>query len=215
MRGGFFVTLEGGEGARKSTLLGATTARLTQAGHTVTETREPGGSHGAERIRELVLHPPEADPWPPVSSALLMSAARADHVGKLIAPALSRGEIVICDRFADSTWAYQGGPGGVPDDVLMELEAMACGHCRPDLTILLDAAPSDLMGRRMRRDEARKDVFETADMDFHNRVRARFLDRARREPGRFLIMDALERPEDLARRADEAILSRMERMAAK
>ncbi len=214
MRGGLFVTLEGGEGAGKSTLLAATTERLETVGHTVTETREPGGSPGAERIRELVLHPPEADRWLPVSSALLMSAARADHVEKRIAPALSRGEVVICDRFSDSTWAYQGGPDGVPDDVLMELEAMACGHCRPDLTILLDAAPSDLLSRRTRRAEARKDVFETADLAFHNRVRARFLDRARREPGRFLVMDALERPDDLARRACEAVLSRMERMAA-
>jgi dTMP kinase len=211
---GLFVTLEGGEGAGKSTLMSGLARRLEGLGHTVTTTREPGGSPGAERLRDMVLHPPGGEAWPPESAALLMSAARRDHVEKLIMPALARGEMVICDRFSDSTWAYQGGPGGVADDILLQFEAIACRNCLPDLTILLDAAPSDLVGRRQGRGADRRDVFERADIAFHDRVRARFLARARREPGRFLIMDALERAEDLAARATEAVVSRLGRMAA-
>lgn len=207
MKAGLFVTLEGGEGTGKSTLSRALIDALKARGHSVTATREPGGSRGGELIRSMALFPPADISWSLGTTALLMSAARRDHVEKLIKPALQEGRTVISDRFFDSTFAYQGGQDGLSDSELLQLEDLTTSGLRPDLTVLLDAAPGDLLIRRQGRGP--EDVFERSGLAFHENVRTRFLKRAKQEPQRFLVMDALERPEDLARRALAAIESRI------
>ena len=140
---GRFITIEGGEGTGKSTLITALAAALKGRGHGVTVTREPGGTPLAEAVRSLVLSPPGDDRWSPLAEALLMNAARSDHIQQLILPALERGDWVLCDRFADSTLVYQGA-GGVAETVLLAMQDEVTRRARPDLTILLDAP-----GRRL------------------------------------------------------------------
>ena len=137
MARGYFITLEGGEGAGKSTQAARLTARIEALGREVVRTREPGGSVGAEAIRELlVTGAPER--WSPTTETLLMYAARRDHLERLITPALDRGAVVVCDRFADSTRAYQGAAGGVGQKFISDLEVTVLAGVRPDLTLILD-----------------------------------------------------------------------------
>ena len=144
---GLFITLEGGEGAGKSTLQQALAERLRTAGYKVVTTREPGGTPLAEAIRELTLHPP-GDDWSPMAEALLMNAARTDHIEKIIQPALERESWVICDRFSDSTLAYQSVSGGVSMKQLRKLEKIVVAKTVPDLTFVLDAPIGQLRVRR-------------------------------------------------------------------
>jgi len=137
MARGVFITFEGGEGAGKSTQIAHLGERLRAAGRDVVTTREPGGSPGAEAIRALLVTG-AADRWSPVSETLLMYAARRDHIERVIAPALARGAVVLCDRFADSTRAYQGAAGGAPAELIAALEAAVLGEAQPDLTLVLD-----------------------------------------------------------------------------
>jgi len=185
---GRFITFEGIDGAGKSTHLDAVAARLRDHGARVVTTREPGGTPLAERLRELVLH----ETMDPITEALLVFAARRDHLEQVIAPALARGDTVLCDRFTDATFAYQGGGGGAPLHVLGQLERIVQGALQPDLTIWFDL-PAQLAAQR--RAQARAaDRFELQDLDYFARVRGGYATRAAEAPQRFVRIDAaLER----------------------
>jgi dTMP kinase len=190
MKRSCFITFEGGEGSGKSTQIRHLARALEQQGIPVLVTREPGGSPIGERIRSLLLDP--AARMDAITQLFLFSAARHDHVQQLIAPALDAGSWVICDRFADSSRAYQGAAGAVAMDLLHAVEAAAVGVTRPDLTIVLDIPPKEGLARANRRRQAATaaDAFEAADMAFHERVRAAFRAIARQEPQRCAVVDA-------------------------
>jgi dTMP kinase len=151
-------------------------------------TREPGGSPGAESIRELLLNG-ETDRWSPLTEALLMNAARRDHIERVIAPALARGTVVLCDRFADSTRAYQGAGGQVATAVIAQLEAAVVGDMRPDLTLIFDLPVAEGLRRALSRNGG-EERFEAKGAAFHERLRAAYLDIARAEPERCVVIDA-------------------------
>ena len=184
-----FVTLEGGEGTGKSTLQRALAERLQSNGYEVVMTREPGGTPLAEAVRQLALHPPGGASWSPMSEALLMNAARSDHLEKLIRPALAAGKWVICDRFADSTRAYQSVKGGVSPNVLKSMEASVLGDTVPGLTLVLDAPLEVTVGRRTSRNGP-DDAFEQRAADFHHAVRQGFISLSHSEPSRCRLIDA-------------------------
>ncbi len=186
-RRGGFITLEGIEGVGKSANLQFVAGLLRTAGLTVVVTREPGGVPAAERIRELLLAPGEPS-LPPVAELLLMFAARAVHLRDLVEPALAAGSWVVCDRFTDATYAYQGAGRGLPEALIAQLENAVQGNLRPHLTLLLDADWEATRGRRIGRGAG--DRFEQEDVAFFTRVRAGYLARARAEPQRVCIIDA-------------------------
>lgn len=202
-RGPRFITLEGGEGAGKSTLAAALETRFAVLGQSVLRTREPGGSPGAEVLRHVLLSG-AAKPFGPVAEALLFAAAREDHVRTRIRPALASGTVVICDRFADSTRAYQGAGGGIEPEIVDALERIAVGPTRPDITFVLDIDPREGLARVARRAGA-ADRFESEDMVFHMRLRAAFRAIAQRDPERCVLIDASLPPERIAATAWEAI----------
>lgn len=183
---GRFITLEGGEGAGKSTQVRRLAAYLSAQGIPVLVTREPGGSAGAEKIRSLLL---EGTGFDPVAEAMLMFAARREHVVATIRPALAAGMWVICDRFADSTRAYQCHGQGVPGEVYRKLAELALEGLAPDLTLILDIPPEAGMARAAARGVA-ADRYERLDAGFHARVRAGFLAIAAAEPARCAVVDA-------------------------
>jgi dTMP kinase len=185
---GRFITFEGGEGAGKSTQVGRLAARLTADGREVVTTREPGGSPGAESIRELVLKG-SADRWSPATETLLMYAARRDHIERVIRPALERGAWVICDRFADSTRAYQGAAGGVDPKFISALETYILEGTRPDLTLVFDLPANVGLDRAHARAGAEM-RFESKGMAFHERLREGFRAIADSEPDRCAMIDA-------------------------
>jgi dTMP kinase len=193
---GHFITFEGGEGAGKSTQVQILAERLRAQGLEVVATREPGGSPGAEAIRALLVTG-DPDRWSPVSETLLLYAARVDHIQRTIRPALERGAWVICDRFADSTRAYQGAGGGVSPDFVGALEAAVIGDVRPDLTLVLDLPMEQGLARASARGggEAR---FEAKGLAFHRRLRDAFLEIAADEPARCAVIDALASPDRVA-----------------
>jgi dTMP kinase len=185
---GRFITFEGGEGAGKSTQVKRLAARLEAEGHEVVTTREPGGSPGAESIRELVLKG-SADRWSPVTETLLMYAARRDHIERVIRPALTRGAFVVCDRFADSTRAYQGAAGGTDPGLISALETHILEDMRPDLTLVFDLPPETGLERAHARAGAEM-RFESKGMAFHTRLREGFRAIATAEPERCAVIDA-------------------------
>ncbi|MBV6632546.1 MAG: dTMP kinase [Alphaproteobacteria bacterium] len=185
---GLFITFEGADGAGKTTQIKHLAAYLEGQGKTVVVTREPGGVPNGEAVRELLLSNP-TQPWSSLTEAFLIAAARAEHVRKLIQPSLNEGKVVICDRYSDSTLAYQGYGRGVPLATLHELVNMAEQGARPDLTIILDIDIAAAAGRVGSRGEA-KTVFETTDNDFRTRVRNGFLDLAAGDPNRCRVVDA-------------------------
>lgn len=187
MTQGFFISFEGGEGAGKSTQIRRLADTLLAAGHEVVVTREPGGSPGAEAIRDLLVNG-AADRWSPVTESLLMYAARRDHLERVIRPALAGGAIVLCDRFADSTRAYQGAGGDAPASLIAALEAHVLGGTVPVLTLILDLpAEIGLQRAEVRGGAAR---FESKGLAFHERLRAAYLEIARQEPERCVVIDA-------------------------
>jgi dTMP kinase len=190
MRRGCFITLEGGEGTGKSTQTAGLTERLRRSGLEVVATREPGGSPGAEEIRALLVAG-AVDRWSPTAETLLLYAARADHLERVIRPALDRGAWVVCDRFADSTRAYQTGAS---PSLLTALEREVVDGERPDLTLLFDLPAEEGLARAAARGEAAT-RFEARDPDFHERLRAAFLEIARTDPGRCTVIDARPRAE--------------------
>lgn len=185
---GRFVTFEGGEGVGKSTQLVRGAAWLRSTGVEVLETREPGGTPRAERLREILLER-AAEPMPASCELLLMFAARATHVANQIEPALARGAWVFCDRFTDASHAYQGGGRGIPAAQIDALARLAHPSLAPDLTLLLDAPVATGMARAGARNGA-ADRFEVERVEFFERVRQAYLARARVEPGRFRVIDA-------------------------
>jgi dTMP kinase len=185
---GYFITLEGGEGAGKSTQAKMLVAALERAGIPARFTREPGGSPGAEAIRQLLIEG-DTERWDAASEALLLYAARREHVTRLIQPALAAGTWVICDRFNDSTIAYQGYGRGVPLDELAMLQRFALGDFVPDMTLILDLAVDNGFARAALRPR-RADRFERLDRAFHERLRQGFHAIATAEPGRCVTIDA-------------------------
>lgn len=183
-----FITFEGGEGAGKSTQVRLLADFLRSRGVDVLQTREPGGSPGAEQIRTLLVEG-GVTRWDAVSETFLLYAARHDHVHKTIAPALNAGTWVLCDRFNDSTLAYQGAGQGVSRAVLDALFACAVGSVRPDLTFLLDL-PAEKGLERARSRGGREDRFESMDISFHDALRTGFLNLAKADPDRFCVFDA-------------------------
>lgn len=190
---GRFITVEGGEGAGKSTQIRLLAEHLRGLGRTVLTTREPGGSPGAEEIRALLVTGATGR-WRPVTEALLHYASRHEHLAVTVWPALAAGTWVLCDRFADSTRAYQGYGLGVPLAVLDALHAQAVGDFTPDLTLILDIDPAAGLSRTSDRPGA-EDRYERMGADFHRRLRDGFLDIARRDPERCAVVDAA-RPVD-------------------
>lgn len=191
MTRGKFITIEGGEGVGKSTQIASLREWFAKQGRDALFTREPGGTPRAERIRELILEN-AAEPMSPECELLLVFAARSTHLANVIRPALERGTWVVCDRFTDATYAYQGGGRGFDFEQIAALEQMVQQDLRPDLTLLLDA-PLDLTSARARaRNEAAgsADRFEREQREFFERVRSTYLSRARAEPKRFALIDA-------------------------
>ncbi len=193
MARGLFITVEGGEGAGKSTCVPELAAFLAGHGIDVEVTREPGGTEVAERIRALLLAPGAI---PDDTELLLIFAARAAHLAERIRPALEQGRWVLCDRFTDATYAYQGGGRGIPPGRIAELEQWAQGELRPDLTLLFDVEVAE--GFKRARGRARAaDRFESEQRDFYQRVRNTYLERARAEPQRFRLIDANRKPDEV------------------
>ena len=186
MKRGLFITLEGGEGAGKSTSLAFVREFLEQAGRRVLVTREPGGTPLGEQIRELLLH--GRDSMDVDTELLLMFAARAEHLARVIRPTLAEGACVVCDRFTDATYAYQGGGRGVPEARIRILEDWVQQGLRPDLTLLLDIPVEQGLGRAGQR--SAPDRFEREKIDFFERVRNRYLAAAASEPQRIRVIDA-------------------------
>lgn len=182
---GRFITLEGGDGAGKTTQSRRLAEALSAAGNPVLRTREPGGSPGAERIRGLIL---EGSGFDPVAEAMLHFAARREHVVRTIWPALAAGITVICDRFTDSTLAYQGAGQGLDQGTWDRLRAVALGDFMPDLTLVMDIPVGIGQARALRRGAA--DRYERLEQGFHERVRAAFLAIAAADPGRCVVIDA-------------------------
>ena len=186
---GRFITLEGGEGVGKSTQLVRLTEALRAKGKAVVTTREPGGTPGAEAIRDLLMTG-STDRWSARAEALLFAAARADHVERVIRPALERGDWVLCDRFIDSTRAYQGGAGELSNDEIMALHGFGSGGLLPDRTLLLALPHDQAEARASARDGATSDRFGEKSADYHRRLGAAFEVFATAEPDRFRRIDA-------------------------
>lgn len=190
-RQGLFITVEGGEGVGKSTQIAAIRDWLAERGHDVVVTREPGGTPLAEKIRDLVVSADEAA-MPPLAELLLLFAARASHVDDVIAPALAAGRSVLCDRFVDASYAYQGAGRGLAAERIEVLENWLPAAAHPDVTVLLDA-PVEVGLERVRR-RGDPDRFENEQAAFFERVRNAYLNRARRFPERFVVVDANAEP---------------------
>jgi dTMP kinase len=185
---GRFIVFEGGEGTGKSTQARLLADVLAGATIDVVLTREPGGAPGAEILRRLLLEAPPTSLWTPLSEALLHSAARNEHLERTICPALDQGRWVISDRFADSTVAYQGAGLGLAANVVENLNRLVLGTLQPDLTLILDLVPEEALQRAAARRTS--DRYESMGIEFHRRVRAAFLDRARDGGRRYAIVDA-------------------------
>ncbi len=203
---GLFISFEGGDGSGKSTQIRLLAEALRAHGREVVTTREPGGSPGAEAIRKLLLEG-AADKWSPLTEALLMYAARADHIERTIAPALARGAVVITDRFADSTMAYQGLAGALGERSVTALHELVVANHEPNLTIILDL-PVDEGLKRAGSAGGAEQRFESKGLAYQQKVRDAFLEIARREPGRCVVVSASGPVEIVAKRVRDAIKQR-------
>jgi dTMP kinase len=201
-----FITFEGGEGVGKSSQLPLLARRLEAQGHRVVTTREPGGTEGAERIRDLAVAG-AADRWSARTELLLMTAARTDHVERVIAPALAAGAFVLCDRFLDSTRVYQGLAGGLGIELVDRLHDLLLPKPRPDLTLLLDLPVPAAAARRAAAGGGGR--FEAKGTAFHEKVRAGFQAIARAEPARVAVIDASLPPDEVAERIWQEIVTRL------
>lgn len=199
-----FITLEGGEGVGKSTQLQALADAIRARGQNVVTTREPGGSPGAEAVRALLMDG-EADRWSPRTEALLFAAARADHVEKTIRPALARGDWVLCDRFIDSTRAYQGGAGGISDADIMALHGVGSEGLLPDRTLVLALDLDEAATRAYQRDGGKADRFALKNVQYHKDVADTFEAMASTSPERFRLVSASGDPADVTARLLVAI----------
>ncbi|MGB3387942.1 MAG: dTMP kinase [Pseudaminobacter sp.] len=189
MTRGLFITFEGGEGAGKSTQIRRLADRLRKKGYGLTLTREPGGSPGAEAVRHVILSG-AAEVFGPQMEALLFAAARADHIEQVIRPAIERGDIVLCDRFVDSWRVYQGGAGNLTPDFLEMVEQVSVNGMMPDMTIIFDIDPAEGLRRATERRGAESaDRFEKETLAVHQKRREAFLQIARDEPDRCIVID--------------------------
>lgn len=202
---GLFITFEGGEGSGKTTQINRLAQSLTNARRKVITTREPGGTEEGEKIRSLLVQR-GGGPWTPLAECLMFYAARALHVEKIIKPALAKGKIVLCDRFADSTFAYQGYGYGFDLGRIAKIHQAALDDFKPDLTFLCDIDAEKGLARSQKRLGAEslhiqqtEDRYESLELDFHKRLRAGFLELAKREPDRFIILDASQPVDELAK----------------
>ena len=214
---GKFITFEGGEGTGKSTQARRLTEALIASGCEVVLTREPGGTPFAEAIRALVLDP-STTALAPLSEALLFYAARADHLDRVIRPALERGTWVICDRFSDSTRVYQGQVGGLDDSIIMALDGMVVHPTLPDLTVLLDLDVIVGLARAEQRRVAsaagpfvHADRYEQRAVQYHEMLRAAFQEIARADPRRCVVVDAFQSVDDIAREIRGHVGARLRR----
>lgn len=205
---GQFISFEGGEGSGKSTQLKLLASAFEKAGLPFVSTREPGGSSGAEKIRSLLVSG-ETDAWDSLTETLLFNAARADHINRLITPALIEGKTVICDRFIDSTLVYQGIGKGLGKSYIKDLHQMIFGNFMPNLTIMLDISPEEGLRRAGMRnhDENR---FEQLDIEFHRKIRAGFIEIATQEVERCVVLDATQEASVLHAQIVETIRLRCE-----
>lgn len=201
---GIFIAFEGGEGAGKSTQARLLAEALRARGREVVLTREPGGTPGAEAIRALLLAPP-GEGWGREAEALLFAAARADHVARLIRPSLGRGAVVVCDRFVDSSRAYQGAAGGLGDEAICALHTFGSGGLRPDRVILLEADEAALAARLAARDGARRDAIGGRPLAYHRKVAAAFHAMAARDPSGIARIDASGSPQEVHARVLAAL----------
>jgi dTMP kinase len=207
MTQGMFITLEGGEGAGKSTLMKGLAQRLGMFGADVVLSREPGGTEGAETIRALLVTG-QADRWTPLSELCLFYAARQDHLERLIRPALAAGKTVLCDRFSDSTRAYQGQAGGAGQAAVEALDALIVGDTQPDLTLILDIDPQIGLARAAAR-RGTEDRFEGKALAFHTALRSAYLEIAADNPKRCVTLDATLPPSALEEAAWAQVQSRL------
>ena len=206
---GRFITFEGGEGSGKSTQAGILANRLTRAGRKVFATREPGGSPAAEEIREALLSG-RVSQFGPLAEAVMFAVARADHIDNAIGQALHEGKWVVCDRFFDSTRAYQGATAGVPRGLINALERLTVGGLSPDITFILDIPPEQGLARAaQRRADAAPDRFENQELMLHERIRRAFLDIADEEPDRCVVIDASQPEAMVAEDVWEVVLQRL------
>jgi dTMP kinase len=206
---GRFITFEGGEGAGKSTQVGILADRLSRSGRAVFVTREPGGSPAAEEIREVLLSGQVAQ-FGPLAESVLFAVARGDHIDNAIRVALQQGQWVICDRFIDSTRAYQGATAGVPRGLINALEKITVGALLPDVTFVLDIPVEEGLARVAARAEGQElDRFESQELMTHKRIRRGFLDIAEEEPGRCAVVDASQPEAMVAEDVWETVLQRL------
>lgn len=190
MNRGLFITFEGGEGGGKTTQSTLLYETLNKRGVDVLRTREPGGTPGAEQIRQLLVQG-DAVSWEKMTELLLHYAARVEHVAKQVKPALASGKVVICDRFTDSTLSYQGYGHGLGKPIIEMMRCLTLGNFQPDLTFILDLPPEKGIGRANSR-QGTDNRYEQMGLEFHARVREGFLDVAKAEPGRCVLLDASE-----------------------
>lgn len=203
---GKFISFEGGEGSGKSTQLRLLALAFEKSGLPFLATREPGGSAGAEKIRSLLVSG-EVDSWDALTETLLFNAARADHINKLIKPAMMQRKTVICDRFLDSTIVYQGIGKGLGTDYIKSLHHMLFGNFMPDLTIILDIKPEDGLARAAKRSD-NENRFEQLDIEFHQKIRAGFLKIAEMETQRCVVFDANQDTDKIHKQIIETIKTR-------
>lgn len=212
MTRGTFITFEGGEGAGKSTQIIQLAEMLRKQGRTVIVTREPGGSPGAEAVRHVLLSG-AAEPFGPAMEAILFAAARSDHVEQVIRPAVERGDVVLCDRFMDSSRVYQGVTGNLPRDFMESLEAVTVNALLPDLTIILDVDPEEGLRRATaRRGDETADRYEKETLDVHRRRRKAFLDIAKAEPDRCVVIDATQSPKKVSKQIASIVTDRIQQV---
>lgn len=209
MTRGKFIALEGGEGTGKSTQARLLADALRKRGLEVVQTREPGGTPGAEAIRALLLDPPGKG-WGARGEALLFAAARSDHVEKLIRPALEAGKWVVCDRFLDSSRAYQGGAGGIGDEAVIALHRVGSAGLRPDLTVLVQVPLEVIAERLAKRDGGESDAIGGRDAGYHAKVAQAFGAFAQAEPANFAMVDGDAPPEEVHARILSAIARLLE-----
>ncbi len=203
-----FITLEGPEGSGKTTAVETAVKKLTEMGYQIVRTREPGGTPISEQIRNVILDK-ENTAMDPRTEALLYAASRRQHLVEKVWPAIKEGKIVICDRYLDSSLAYQGGARGLGIDNILNINLFATENTWPDLTLLFDLDPRIGLERISRNANREVNRLDLEKLEFHNNVRNTFLELARRYPDRFIIIDASKSQEEVAKATLDAILSRL------
>ena len=203
-----FITLEGPEGSGKTTAVKAAVARLQELGYQVVQTREPGGTPIAEQIRNVILDKANTT-MDPRTEALLYAASRRQHLVEKVWPAIKEGKIVICDRYLDSSLAYQGGARGLGVDNILNVNLFATENTYPDLTLLFDIKPELGLERIAKNADREVNRLDLEKIDFHNKVRQTFLDLSKRYPDRYVVIDASKSKEEVQKATMDAILARL------